>query len=179
MIRIQCADRFLLDRRCFDFIHCALGSLAVIKDAKIQMGFLAVAGRRIWRLLHFRSSIGPRSQQRDSQYFEDAVDRPISSAMADADGDNAIDPIVFRRRGLEQRIDPKIIARRIYHLAFVDSRHNIGRTMTHTAVRHAYQSVVHRPEDKPYIQCHGAITTDRLPIAATVQHFSGQPISLK
>jgi hypothetical protein len=37
--------------------------------------------------------------------------------MTDANRDDAIEPVVFRRRGLEQRIDAEVIARRIRPLA--------------------------------------------------------------
>ncbi len=92
--------------------------------------------------------------------------------MTDADGYNAIDPIVFRVCRLEQWNDPKIVARRIHRLTFLDSFDDIGRTMAHPLVSHADQSVIGGLEDKPYIERRGAISPDRLPIAATVQDLS-------
>ena len=57
--------------------------------------------------------------------------------MAYADRDNAIDPIVLRRRSLEQGTDAEIVARWIDDFTFLNSLHHIGWTVAHTTICHA------------------------------------------
>src|ERR1700676_2831278 len=78
----------------------------------------------IWRCGSRRSL-----RRRTLENFEDAINRSIGPAITDADRDDAIDPIVVRGRGLEQRIDPEIVAGPIDRFSFLDSRHHIGWPM--------------------------------------------------
>src|ERR1700722_8757364 len=115
-----------------------------------------------------------KSSSRDvaSQHFEQAVNRPVSSAKADADRQNAIEPVVFRSRGLEERRNAKVIARRIDRLAAVYPRQGVGRPMPNPLIRHADQRFVVGLEDQADIEGEGTVAADRLPIAAPVEDLA-------
>jgi hypothetical protein len=56
----------------------------------------------------------PRSEQ-----LEDTVDRPVGMAVAYADCDDAVQPVIFRSAGFKQAAQAEIVARRIDRLAAI------------------------------------------------------------
>src|SRR5258705_9259885 len=114
-----------------------------------------------------------------SQHLEDAVNRTVSSPIADANRDDAIDPVIFGSGGLEQRIDAEVIARRINRVASFHSIHDVGGAVARALIRHADEGVVLCLKHQTDIQDGGAIVAHCLPIAVAIEHLAGQALSLE
>ena len=99
--------------------------------------------------------------------------------MADADCDDTVDPIVFRRAGLEHRSHAEIIARRVDGLALIEFFDDAWWT---SAQAGDTSSTISAPsvvlEHKPHIEFHTRIGAYGLPVVAA-DYFARQPLALE
>src|SRR5580700_3826322 len=87
-----------------------------------------------------------------SQYFEYAVDRSIRLTVADADSDDAVEPVVFPCGGLEQRIDAKVMGGRFDHFAPIDPLNYLARSVADSPVGYRDENAIVRPQDQSDVQ---------------------------
>jgi hypothetical protein len=87
-----------------------------------------------------------------SQHFEYAVDRSIRPPVADADSDDAVEPVVFPLGGLEQWIDAKVMSGRLNHFAPLDPLNYLARSVADSPVGHRDENTINRPQDQSDVQ---------------------------
>ena len=69
--------------------------------------------------------------------------------MTKPNREDAIDPVIFGSRCLEQRRDAEIVRRGIDHFALLDPLDDIGWTVAYPPIGHADQGIVACLEDQP------------------------------
>jgi hypothetical protein len=85
---------------------------------------------------------------KSSQHFENAVDGPARLRLTDAEAHDAIQPVVVRRSRFKETRGPEIMRCGIDDFALLDAFDNMGRAMSHPAVRHGNERI-HRLSSKP------------------------------
>lgn len=77
-----------------------------------------------------------------SQDFEDFVDGVVGQAAAEADGDDAVELVVGRGRGLEAGNVAEVVVRGLACFAPGDARHHLDRAVADAGVGQADQRAV-------------------------------------
>jgi hypothetical protein len=99
--------------------------------------------------------------------------------MAGAGCNDAVQPLVSTGRCFKDGLDPEVVALWIDNLTFLESLYHLGWPMANTAVRHGDRRVVVGLQNPAYVERSAAITAHDLPIAASIQHFSGQSVAFE
>src|SRR5580658_7018021 len=99
-----------------------------------------------------------------SEHLENVVDGAFGTAIAGADCDDPVEPVVVRRGGFKRDRGAEIILRRIDVLAGGDLVHDSGGTVPHAAIDHADRGAVVGSQDKANIQRGRSIGTADDPI---------------
>ena len=131
-------------------------------------------GRKSWN-----PKFGLRALQPVRRRGSQAVDRPFGRPMTDPDRENAVDPVVVRRGGLEHRANTEIIASRIDNLAGAQPLHHDGRSIAKTVIGHADEGAVAGLEYQADVERRCAILAVAQPVAAAVEHRAGEPLSFE
>src|ERR1700738_4302584 len=100
----------------------------------------------------------------ESENFEDAIYRASREAVADANRDDAVKPLVAPRRGRETRRDAKVIAGRVDILAPADPRNDVRWAVADAGIGHGDERIVIGVQQYARVEQDGAVAADRLPV---------------
>src|SRR5580658_154276 len=114
-----------------------------------------------------------------SEHLKDVVDGTFGKAIARADGDDTIEPVVLRRRGVERDRSTEIILRRIDKHTRVDLLHHRRRTVTHSAIDHSDRRAIVGFQHDANIQRGGPVRPPDDPIRTPRQHDAFELRSLE
>jgi hypothetical protein len=88
--------------------------------------------------------------------------------VANADGHDAIDPIILRGAGFEDRAPAEIVAAGIDRLAFVELFDDTGQTDALASARHHDQCAVGRLQQKPDVEFDARICAHGLSVIVAI-----------
>src|SRR5882724_7569213 len=117
-----------------------------------------------------------------SNDLRDLVGNSAFDQISGSDADDVVQPRVFVRAGLEQRIGPEIIARGIDLMPRRRVAHRgaqFGRRDPAAAIAHMHQRIVVGAQRQADVQRHRSVGPEQCPVAAAFQHVAAQSGSLE